>query len=407
MQSPFPPANLSALSGIRIARISTVPFFVVTQLKHQIAMLGQSGALVTVVTSAGAGMEVLRDMGGVRCEIIDIRRAISPGRDVLALMRLFLFFRKNRTQIAHSTTPKAGLLTAIAAFLAGVPVRLHTFTGQPWVGMGGVKGRLARLSDMLVGRLNTRCYADSASQRQFLIDQQILGAGRLAVIGAGSLAGVDMQRFDRARFSPADRASLKRSLGIPEIACVLLFVGRITQEKGVRELLRAFGALKPVFPEAHLVLVGPADEESGVDGSLSHEDLTRLDDVHGVGYTDCPESYMAIADVLCLPSYREGFGTVVIEAAAMGVPTVGSAIYGLTDAVVHEETGLLVPPKNSGALATALHRMLESKSLRTGMGEAARRRAQALFDAETVNLQLAQEYGALLRSKNMVDTCLS
>lgn len=402
-----PPANVLALSGIRIARISTVPFFVVTQLKHQIAMLAQSGALVTVATSAGAGMEVLRSMGSVRCEIIDIRRAISPGHDAVALLRLFLFFRKNRTQIAHSTTPKAGLLTAIAAFLARVPVRLHTFTGQPWVGMRGVKGRVARWSDVLVGRLNTRCYADSASQREFLIDQKIMGADRLAVIGAGSLAGVDMRRFDRTRFSPADRASLKRSLGIPEVACVLLFVGRITQEKGVRELLQAFGALKPGFPEVHLVLVGPADEESGVGGSLSHEDLSQLEDVHCVGYTDCPESYMAIADVLCLPSYREGFGTVVIEAAAMGVPTVGSAIYGLTDAVVNGETGLLVPPKNFGELATALHRMLESKSLRTGMGEAARRRVQALFDAEKVNLQVAQEYGALLRGKNMVDTCLS
>lgn len=407
MPSSSPPANLSALSGIRIARISTVPFFVVTQLKHQIAMLGKSGALVTVVTSAGAGMEVLRKMGGIRCEIIDIRRAISPGRDAVALLRLFLFFRKNRTQIAHSTTPKAGLLTAIAAFLAGVPVRLHTFTGQPWLGMGGVKGRLARLSDVLVGRLNTRCYADSASQRQFLIDQQILGADRLVVIGAGSLAGVDMHRFDRTRFSPADRVSLRRSLGIPEVAPVLLFVGRITQEKGVRELLRAFGVLKSGFPQAHLVLVGPEDAESGVDGSLSHEDIMRFGDVHSVGYTDSPESYMAIADVLCLPSYREGFGTVVIEAAAMGVPTVGSAIYGLTDAVVHEETGLLVPPKSTEALVTALRRMLGSKSLRTGMGEAARRRARALFDAEKVNLQIAQEYGALLRSKNMVDKCLS
>lgn len=407
MQSSSPPANLSALSGIRIARISTVPFFVVTQLKHQIAMLGQSGALVTVVTSAGAGMEVLRDMGGVRCEIIDIRRAISPGRDALALLRLFLFFRKNRTQIAHSTTPKAGLLTAIAAFLAGVPVRLHTFTGQPWVGMGGVKGRLARLSDVLVGRLNTRCYADSPSQRQFLIDHQILGADRLGVIGAGSLAGVDIHRFDRTRFSQADRASLRRSLGIPDAAPVLLFVGRITEEKGVRELLRAFGVLKLRFPQAHLILVGPADAESGVDGSISQEDITRLGDVHSVGYTDSPETYMAIADVLCLPSYREGFGTVVIEAAAMEVPTVGSDIYGLTDAVVHEETGLLVPPKSTEALVTALNRMLDSKSLRTCMGEAARRRAQALFDAEKVNLQIAQEYGALLHSKNMIDKCLS
>lgn len=407
MPSSSVPAKSLPLFGIRIARISTVPFFVVTQLKHQIAMLEQSGAHLTVVTSDGAGMEVLSEMRGISCQIIDIRRAISPGRDALALLRLFLFFRKNRTQIAHSTTPKAGLLTAIAAFVAGVPVRLHTFTGQPWVGMHGVKGRLARLSDVLVGRLNTRCYADSASQRQFLIDHQILGADRLFVIGAGSLAGVDIHRFDRTRFSPADRASVRRALGIPDAAPVLLFVGRITEEKGVRELLRAFGVLKPEFPQVHLILVGPVDAESGVDGSISQDDITQLGDVHSVGYTDSPETYMAIADVLCLPSYREGFGTVVIEAAAMGVPTVGSDIYGLTDAVVHEETGLLVPARSTEALVAALSRMLESQPLRAGMGEAARLRARALFDAEKVNLQIAQEYSALLRSKNMIDKCLS
>lgn len=407
MPSAPAPAKLLPLSGIRIARISTVPFFLVTQLKRQVTLLGQSGAHLTVVTSDGPGMEVLRDMRGIRCETIDIRRAISPVHDALALLQLFLFFRRNRTQIAHSTTPKAGLLTAIAAFAAGVPVRLHTFTGQPWVGMHGVKGRLARLSDVLVGRLNTRCYADSASQRQFLIDNQILGADRVLVIGAGSLAGVDMHRFDRSRFSQADRASLRHSLGIPDAAPVLLFVGRMTEEKGIRELLQAFGVLKSGFPHAHLILVGPMDAESGVDGSISEEDITQLGDVHSVGYTDRPEAYMAIADVLCLPSYREGFGTVVIEAAAMGLPTVGSDIYGLTDAVVHEETGLLVPAKSAGALVSALSRMLESKSLRTGMGEAARRRAQELFDAEKVNLQVAQEYVALLRRKNMIDKCLS
>ena len=157
MQLPQRTDRLFFLSGIRIARISTVPFFVLTQLKQQIATLGELGAQVTVVSGDGPGIERLAKMRSIRCEVIDIPRAISPYRDGLALMRLFLFFRRNKTQIAHSTTPKAGLLTAIAAFFAGVPVRLHTFTGQPWVNMRGVKKWLARYSDVLVGRLNTCC----------------------------------------------------------------------------------------------------------------------------------------------------------------------------------------------------------------------------------------------------------
>lgn len=392
--------TLPSLAGIRIARISSVPFFIVTQLKQQISLLGELGAHVTVVSKGGPGFEVFEKMRGIHCEVIGIVRAISPYRDVLALLHLFLFFRKNRTQIAHSTTPKAGLLTAISAYLARVPIRVHTYTGQPWVNLRGVKGWLARSSDILVGRLNTCCYADSISQREFLIEQNILSAERLFVIGSGSLAGVDLQRFDSGRFSLADRESTRNSLGIPEAAPVLLFVGRITEDKGVRELLRAFEILKAVFHELQLILVGPLDHESGMAGAIAETEITQIKDVHSVGFSMTPEAYMAIADVLCLPSYREGFGTVVIQAAAMGLPTVGSDIYGLTDAVLNEKTGLLVPPRDAEALALAISRFLENSSLKISMGEAARLRAHSLFDQQKINFQMAEAYVSLLRQKN-------
>lgn len=395
-----PLGNPTALSGVAVARISTVPFFVVTQLKHQIEMLGRAGARVTVVSSDGPALAMLGGLSGVRCEVIDIPRSISPWRDVLALIRLFRFFRRQHIQIAHSTTPKAGLLTALAALLAGVPLRLHTYTGQPWVNMRGIKRWLARSSDRLIGRLNTRCYADSASQQQFLIEQGILDGARISVIGAGSLAGVDLARFSRNRFSAQDCASLRQSLNIPEGAPVLLFVGRITVDKGVRELLHAFALLKAGASDAHLVMVGQLDADSGVSGALAPAEIGRIRDTHIVGYSECPEAYLAIADVLCLPSYREGFGTVVIEAAAMGVATVGSNIYGLSDAVVHGETGILVPPRDAHALHRALQRLLENKELRLAMGAAAKLRAEKLFDAGKVNAALIKEYLDLLGTKN-------
>ena len=391
------------LSGIRIARIATVPVAFDTHLKQQIAMLVKLGANLTLVCSGGVDVRLWRGMSGVRCETVDIRRVISPCRDALAVIRLFFFFRRNRIQIAHSTTPKAGLVTAIAAFLAGVPIRLHTFTGQPWVTMHGLKGWLSRSSDVLVGKLNTHCYADSESQRQFLIDRQILNNECLSVIGSGSLAGVDIHRFDSERFSLADCVSMRRSLEIPEGAPVLLFVGRITEDKGVQELLRAFGALKAASSEAHLVFVGPLDAESGVGGAISHEDIEQARDVHMVGHSEYPEAYMAIADVLCLPSYREGFGTVVIEAAAMGVPTIGTDIYGLVDSIMHEETGLLVPPQNTEALVSAISRLLDDNTLRSRMSEAAKRRAHALFDAEKFNQQVAEKYHSLLLKKGILE----
>ncbi len=385
-----------SLSGIRIARISTVPFFVVAQLKHQIAALGRLGANVTVVASDAPEMAQMTGLSGVNCVPINIPRSISPWRDLLALIRLFLFFRRERIQIAHSTTPKAGLLTALSAFFAGVPVRLHTFTGQPWITMHGSKRWLARASDKLIGMLNTRCYADSDSQRQFLIEQGIVDAQRISVIGAGSLAGVDMQRFDRARFSNSQCVLLRQSLAIPPDAPIVLFVGRITADKGVRELLQAFKQLNVAAPPPHLVFVGRFDTDSGVAGAISPGDIESIAHTHIVGHSEQPEAYMALADILCLPSYREGFGTVVIEAAAMGVPTLGADIYGLSDAVVQGETGLLVPPRDVEKLGCALERLLSDAALRTRMGAAAKHRAQALFNADAVCQQIADEYRALL-----------
>jgi glycosyltransferase involved in cell wall biosynthesis len=285
------------------------------------------------------------------------------------------------------------VLAAIAAWMAGVPVRLHTFTGQPWVHLRGPMRWFARRSDWLIGRLNTRCYADSASQRQFLVEQGIVPAQKLFVIGAGSLDGVNFRRFDPARFPDSDRAALKQTLGIPDNSPVLLFVGRITADKGIRELISAFCELKKAGSPAHLVLAGPFDADGG---GIPRCDVENIQDVHIAGYTDRPEAYMAVADILCLPSYREGFGTVVIEAAAMGVPTVGTNIYGLMDSVVDGETGILVPPRDAAALKNALQSLLENTGMRLKMGQAAKDRAIKLFGADQMSEKVIEEYCHLL-----------
>lgn len=389
--------QIDELQGVRIARVSTVPFFVATQLRHQLSFIAGQGAKVSVVTSNGPELSSLGEYNKITCVPIEIPRAISPWKDLVALFRLYMFFKRERIDIAHSTTPKAGLLTAVAAYFAGVPIRLHTFTGQPWVNLEKRKALLLRSIDRLIGRLNTVCYADSFSQRQFLIDQKILKARKLMVLGGGSLAGVNLQRFDPKRFSSRHRDALRERLGIPSNVGVLLFVGRMHADKGIRELLQAFSRMKAQGMRTHLVLIGPLDVGSGMGGSLTREELTSLADTHFVGYSNAPEDYMAIADVLCLPSYREGFGTVIIEAAAMGVPAVGSDIYGLSDAVVDGQTGLLVPPRNPVELQKALERLICDQDLRKQMGVAARQRVELKFDANLVSAAITNEYKRLLK----------
>lgn len=379
------------LQGVRIARVSTVAFFVETQLRSQIAAIVQAGAQVTVVASEE---QLGREIPGTRYVSIEIPRKIDLLRDVVALVKLWSFFRASGFHIVHSTTPKAGLLCSLAAKLAGVPVRLHTFTGQPWVGLRGIKRFLSKSSERLITLLNTHCYADSLSQKDFIVDSGIASAECVSVLGAGSLAGIDLQRFDPSRFSDEERCRLKAELGIPPGARVLLFVGRLARDKGIIELLAAYREVLARGANVFLVLLGPheAETDSVLDG-LSDTLRGRL---AMPGFSDEPERFMAIADLLLLPSYREGFGTVVIEAAAMGVPTIGTDIYGLSDAIVNGKTGLLVPVRNADRLATAIDALLQNPALRLEMGANARTRVERDFSNARVNDLIINEYVRLL-----------
>jgi glycosyltransferase involved in cell wall biosynthesis len=383
---------------LRVARVSTVPFFVLTQLSSQIQTLQALGTEITVIASDDEFADKMAALADVAFTPINISRNISPLNDLVSLVKLFRVFKSSQFDIVHSTTPKAGLLCAIAALFARIPVRIHTFTGQPWVTMSGMKRQVLKYCDRLIGALNTHSYTDSESQRQFLVDNNIVFPARISVLGSGSLAGVDLNRFNRDKFTKDERLSLKSQLGIPADGKVILFVGRITQDKGIQELVDAFHSIALHDVSLHLLLVGPFEDNGKaiVDSVSSSDVATRI---HSVGFSDEPEKYMAIADLLCLPSYREGFGTVVIEAGAMALPTVGTDIYGLSDAVVNGVTGVLVPPRDTRSLGEALTRLLVDDDARLRMGEKANARACSEFSSAKCATLLLDDYKRLLNER--------
>lgn len=375
---------------MRIVRVATIPFVVMHHLEGQIRASIAAGHEVFVVTARLEGAEALAGLGAKEVVHVDIPREISPLADLLALARLVGVYRRLRPDLVHSITPKAGLLSAIAAWLCRVPVRLHTFTGQAWATRGGFTRWASRMADRVILRLDTRVYADSFSQRDFLIAEGVARPGEIHVQGKGSLAGVDLARFDPERLR-GEAAGTRAGLGIPPGTKVIVFVGRVTRDKGIGELVSAFGRLQG----AALVLVGPLEPERDPLEPATLEEIRRNPAIHAVGYQAAPESYIAMADVLCLPSYREGFGTVVLEAAALGVPAVGTRIVGLSDAVVEGETGVLVPAKDPGALGEALSRVLADDALRRRLGAAARERVRRDFDAAQMRAALLTEYASL------------
>ena len=322
---------------------------------------------------------------------VRIARPISPWADLLALLALIRLFRQRRFDLVHSITPKAGLLAMLAAALAGVPLRLYTYTGQVWVTRTGAMRALLKSADRLIAQLATHVLADSASQRDFLVSQGIVAAQASTVLAQGSICGVDTARFHP---DAAARERVRRALVIPLEAIVFLYLGRVNRDKGLLDLAQAFSELGSSTPQAHLLLVGP--DEENLSPVLADAAGTCSARLHRVDFTDRPQDYFAAADVFCLPSYREGFGSTVIEAAAAGVPAIGSRIYGITDAIVEGETGLLFEAGDAKLLAQCMLALAGDVSLRRRMGQNARDRALRDFSAPVVTAALLEYYAALL-----------
>ena len=386
---------MKQLQNISVARVSTVPFYILTQLDEQISAIIDSGAEVSVVSSEKKIDDNFDLTGNYEFIAIYIPREISISKDLLALFKLWKLFRVRKFNIVHSTTPKAGFLCAVAARLANIPIRLHTYTGQTWVTLKGIKKRVVKICDKVIGIVNTRCYTDSFSQQRYLVENKVIGKKNLFVLGNGSLAGVNIQRFSKERFPAGELAEFKAHLNINKNEKIILYVGRITREKGIYELIDAFEVLLKKQPEATLVLVGPIEADMGPEFEPSVKKRCT-NKVLFTGFSIEPERYMAIADIFCLPSYREGFGTVVIEAGSMGLPVIGTKIYGLTDAIIDGETGILVTPQNSLELVTALERLINDDELRFKMGENAKARARNDFDSKVCNQLLITEYQNLI-----------
>jgi len=304
---------------------------------------------------------------------VEIRREVAPVSDLLATAKLWKFYRTGKFQAVVTVTPKGGLLGMMAAWLARIPVRIHWFTGQVWATKKGLSRAALKLLDRLTSMCATHVLADSASQKDFLVREGIVRSVKISVLGCGSISGVDTNRF---RPDTPARQRIRGELQIADDALCLLYMGRMKKEKGVPDLLGAFDQLRSEFKNIHLLLVGPDEENLLLD--------TEANGLRVVGYTRKAEAYMAAAEIICLPSYREGFGSVLIEGAACGLPAVASRIYGITDAVVENVTGLLHPAGDSAALAATLHRLVSDENLRLGLGKKAYERAAADFDARRV-----------------------
>jgi|SaaInlStandDraft_5_1057022.scaffolds.fasta_scaffold18427_4 glycosyltransferase involved in cell wall biosynthesis len=361
-------------------------------LAHQINALVELYN-VTIITNLNGNRSILDNISS-KVDVINlpIERDINLFADLKVLLLLISIFYKNRFSLVHSVSPKAGLLCAIAAWIVRVPNRLHTFTGQVWVTKKGVSRWLLRLLDKIIVTLNTNILVDSFSQQDFLTKENVLSRKSSIVLGSGSISGVDINRF---KPSKVHRKLIRKQLNIKDDCLIFLFVGRLKREKGMFELVEAFKNICKNHDNITLLIVGP-DEEGLKKELISYLD-TYKELVKFIDFTKMPEQYMAASDVFVLPSYREGFGSVIIEAASSGLPSIGSNIYGLSDAIKTDETGLLVPVRSSKPLEVAMLKLVNNDKLRNEMGLSARGRAIHNFSQDNITLKILQLYKRLIK----------
>jgi glycosyltransferase involved in cell wall biosynthesis len=351
---------------------------------------------VDVVLDAQAEALDTADLGIAAVHRARIRRKISPVHDLLGVLDLVRIFRQGRYAAVHSISPKAGLLTALAGLIARVPVRIHTYTGQVWAARGGASRVLLRTLDTMIADLNTHVLADSASQLEFLRAEGVVKRSQGEVLARGSICGVDTARF---RPDNAARNEIRRELGIGPDAFVFVFLGRLTRDKGVVELARAFGEIAAGRDDLFLLCVGP--DEAALSDEVRSACGPAAARLRLVGWTSTPEAYIAASDVACLPSYREGFGAAVIEAAAAGLPAIGSRIYGVVDAIEENATGLLFEAGNVRQLAAAMRSLADDRELRSRLGEAARARAIRDFSTTSVTTAMLDFYKRVVPVENI------
>lgn len=351
--------------------------------------LKEDGYEVVVVTSPGKVLDDFKQRHPKEKTIeVPMERRISLTKDIKSLWRMIKVMRKEKPYMVHSMTPKAGLLTMIAGWLTGVPVRVHTFTGLVWPTEKGIKRKILMATDWLTCACATHVIPEGQGVLDDLKNHKVCRKP-MKVLGYGNVMGVDMERFNPSRFTEVQ---------IGDEVFRYVFVGRIVGDKGINELVEAFERLNKEFPATQLTLVGKY--EVTLD-PVKPETLKMIDenpciDACGPKYGDDLLMEYMKSDCFVMPSYREGFPNTVMEAGAMGLPSIVTDINGSREIIIHGENGLVVPSKNSDALYDAMKQMLYDNSARERMAANARPLIDSRFEKSFVQGCLIKFYEEIL-----------
>ena len=376
---------------MKIIRATTVPESLDSFCRGFLKILSEKYEVVAL-SSPGKEMQTIAEREGVRTITVPMERHISLLKDIKALWQMIQVFRKERPDMVHSMTPKAGLLCMVAAWLTNVPVRVHTFTGLVFPTAHGLQRRLLMFTDSITCKCATHVIPEGEGVKRDLLDYGITNKD-IKVLGFGNVRGVDMHFYSR-RKEVMDKAKDLRDAN----RFTFLFVGRVVGDKGVNELCEAFDRLSKKNQQARLVIVGP--REDCLDPVSEHSLLlmSSNQEIEYVGEKLSEEllAYYAAADCFVFPSYREGFPNTVLEAGAMGLPSIVTDINGSREIIVENENGIIIPPKDTDALLDAMYHMMTDRKALSFMASNARNMVGSRYEQGYVRQCLLDFYDAVM-----------
>lgn len=373
--------------GKKIIRAATIGMSLNIFCKGLLKELVDDGYDVVALSTPDKDLKELGEREGVKTIGVNMERHVSPWKDFISLVRLIKVLRKEKPDMVHSMTPKAGLLCMVAAWWANVPLRVHTFTGLVWPTTEGLMRQILILTDKLTCACATHIIPEGEGVKSDL--ERCITKKPMRVLGFGNVKGIDLNDWKREREKQSHS----------DDSLIFVFVGRIVRDKGLNELVPAFVRLHDLYPKVKLILVGPYEENLDPIMPRTKNLIDECEAIESVGSQKDVRPFYEMSDVFVFPSYREGFPNVVIEAGAMDLPSIVTDINGSREIIEEGKNGLIVPPRDEDALFGAMKWMVEHPDERRRLVENARPMVASRFEQGFVRQCLLDYYQEIFSEK--------
>lgn len=381
----------------KLIRITTVPISLEKLLTGQLQFMN-SYYEVVAVSSEKENLEKLGKNQGLSVFPVTMTRKITPIQDFIAIVKLFFFLKREKPFIVHTHTPKAGLVGMVAAKMAGVPHRLHTVAGLPLLEATGTKRKVLDFVEKILYFCATSVFPNSHGLCDIIKENKYCNPNKLKVLANGSSNGIDTSHFDPALFPEEQNQNLRAKWGIEKEDFVFIFVGRLVKDKGINELVEAYELLLTEKKNIKLLLVGGFENDLDPLLPSTLQKITNNQSVISVGIQNDVRPYFGISDALVFPSYREGFPNVVMQAGAMGLPSVVSNINGCNEIIRNDQNGIIIPVKDTDAIYQAMKKLIDEEELMKKLQQNSRSMIVSRFEQKLIWEALLQEYNQLEKS---------